>query len=238
MKIALMITCLGDVIRPAAGQAVVRILRRLGHQVEFPEAQTCCGQPMFNSGFADLARQQARHTIAVFEHCDAIVTPSGSCAAMVKTEYPHLLQDDSPWHDRADQLANKTFEFADFLVNQLQIRDVGARYRGKVAYHFACHLRMLGQSDEVEQLIRHVDGATCVPLARQDQCCGFGGSFAVRYPQISGSLVDDKMRCVLQSEADVLVSTDAGCLMNIGGRLHREGHSIEVLHIAELLERR
>ena len=238
MKIALMITCLGDVIRPQVGKAVVRVLRRLGHDIEFPAAQTCCGQPMFNSGFSDLARQQAKYTIEVFEDCDYIVTPSGSCGAMVKTEYPHLFEGDSTWQLRSEQLASKTFEFADFLVNQLQVLDVGARFDGKVAYHFACHLRMLGQTDEVEQLILHVQGATCVPLMRQDQCCGFGGSFAVRYPQISGSLVDDKMRCVLETNADALVSTDAGCLMNIGGRLHREGHPIEVLHIAELLDRR
>jgi L-lactate dehydrogenase complex protein LldE len=238
MKIALMITCLGDVIRPAAGQAVVRILRRLGHEVEFPEAQTCCGQPMFNSGFAELARDQAKHTIGVFENCDAVVTPSGSCGAMAKVEYPHLFEDDPEWHARSEQLAAKTFEFSDFLVNHLQVLDVGAKFDGKVAYHFACHLRMLEQTDEVERLIGHVEGATCVPLARQDQCCGFGGSFAVRYPRISGSMVDDKMRCVLESQADALVSTDAGCLMNIGGRLRRERHPIEVLHIAELLDRR
>jgi len=157
---------------------------------------------------------------------------------MTKAEYPHLFEDAPEWQRRADELSAKTFEFADFLVNQLQIRDVGARFNGNVAFHFACHLRMLGYTDEVEQLIKGVDGATCIPLTRQDQCCGFGGSFAVRYPQISGSMVDDKMRCILETQADALVSTDAGCLMNIGGRLHREGHSIEVLHVAELLERR
>lgn len=238
MKIALMITCLGDVIRPEVGKSVVRILRRLGHEVEFPTAQTCCGQPMFNSGFSDLAREQAKHTIGVFENCDVVVTPSGSCGAMVKVEYPHLFEDEPTWLTRSQQLAAKTFEFSDFLVNQLDVLDVGARYDGKVAFHFSCHLRMLGISDEVEKLIRHVEGATCVPLTRQDQCCGFGGSFAVRYPQISGSMVDDKMRCVLDTNANALVSTDAGCLMNIGGRLRREGHPIEVLHIAELLERR
>ena len=238
MKIAIMITCLGDVVRPDVGKAVVRILRRLGHEVEFPESQTCCGQPMFNSGFSELAAEQAKHTIRVFEGCEVVVTPSGSCGAMTKAEYPHLFEDAPEWQRRADELSAKTFEFADFLVNQLQIRDVGARFNGNVAFHFACHLRMLGYTDEVEQLIKGVDGATCIPLTRQDQCCGFGGSFAVRYPQISGSMVDDKMRCILETQADALVSTDAGCLMNIGGRLHREGHSIEVLHVAELLERR
>jgi L-lactate dehydrogenase complex protein LldE len=238
MKIALMITCLGDVIRPNVGKAVVRVLRRLGHEVEFPEAQTCCGQPMFNSGFSELAREQAKHTIRVFEHSDVVVTPSGSCGAMVKVEYAHLFEDDPQWKARADGLAAKTFEFSDFLVNQLQVVDVGAKFDGKVAFHFACHLRMLGIKQEVETLIRNVRGATCVPLARQDQCCGFGGSFAVRYSQISGAMVDDKMKCVLETGADALVSTDAGCLMNIGGRLHREGHRVEVLHVAELLERR
>lgn len=233
-----MITCLGDVIRPAAGKAVVRLLRRLGHTIDFPEVQTCCGQPMYNSGYADLAREQAKHTIRVFAGDQPVVTPSGSCAAMVKVEYPHLLEGDDEWHAKAVDLANRTFEFSDFLVNQLQVVDVGAVFRGKVAYHFACHLRMLGQSSEVETLINHVQGATYVPLNRQDQCCGFGGSFSIRYPHISGNLVDDKMRCILASGADCVVSTDAGCLMNIGGRLHRENKPVELLHIAELLERK
>jgi L-lactate dehydrogenase complex protein LldE len=232
-----MITCLGDVIRPEAGKAVVRILRRLGHEVDFPESQTCCGQPMFNSGYAELAREQARHTIRVFEGQQPVVVPSGSCAAMVKVEYPHLLEGDAAWHQRAVQLAERTFEFSDFLVNRLQVVDVGAKYEGKVAFHFACHLRMLNQASEVETLVRHVKGATYVPLARQDQCCGFGGSFAVRYPQISGNMVEDKMQCILASGADCVVSTDAGCLMNIGGRMHREGKRTELLHIAQLLER-
>ena len=233
-----MITCLGDCIRPEAGKAVVRILRRLGHEIDFPSDQTCCGQPMFNSGFAQLAAEQAKHTIRVFQGDDPVIVPSGSCAAMVKHEYPHLLQEDDRWHQRAMDLARRTYEFSDFLVNHLKIVDVGARYQGKVAYHYACHLRMLGQTNEVETLIRHVAGADYVPIARQDQCCGFGGSFAIRYPEISGNLVDDKMRCILASGADCVVSTDAGCLMNIGGRLHREGRRIEVLHVAELLERR
>jgi L-lactate dehydrogenase complex protein LldE len=233
----LMITCLGDVIRPEAGMAVVRILRRLGHKIDFPEAQTCCGQPMFNSGYTELARAQAMYTIRVFEGDQPVVVPSGSCAAMVKVEYPHLFEHDGEWHERARQLAERTFEFSDFLVNQLQVVDVGAKYTGKVAFHFACHLRMLGHAREVETLIRHVQGATLVPLARQDQCCGFGGSFAVRYPQISGNMVEDKMQCILASGADCVVSTDAGCLMNIGGRMHREGKRTELMHIAQLLDR-
>jgi L-lactate dehydrogenase complex protein LldE len=233
-----MVTCLGDCLRPEAGQAVVRILRRLGHTIDFPAAQTCCGQPMFNSGYRALAQEQAKHTIGVFTGDGPVVVPSGSCAAMVKVEYPHLLENDPPWHERALALAARTFEFSDFLVNQLQVCDLGARYRGKVAFHYACHLRMLGQTREVETLVRHIEGATLVPLPRQDQCCGFGGSFAVRYPQISGNMVEDKMQCILASGADCVVSTDAGCLMNIGGRLHRAGQTVDLLHIAELLERR
>jgi L-lactate dehydrogenase complex protein LldE len=238
MRLSLMITCLGDVIRPSAGKAVVRLLQRLGHTIDFPKAQTCCGQPMYNSGYADLAREQAKHTIRVFAGDQPVVTPSGSCAAMVKVEYPHLLEGDAEWHAKAIELANRTFEFSDFLVNRLKVVDVGAIFRGEVAYHFACHLRMLGQTSEVETLISHVQGATYVPLNRQDQCCGFGGSFSIRYPHISGNLVDDKMRCILASGADCVVSTDTGCLMNIGGRLHRENKPVELLHIAELLERR
>lgn len=233
-----MVTCLGDVLRPEAGKATVRLLRRLGHEVAFPAAQTCCGQPLFNSGYAELAREQARHTIRVFEGDEPVVVPSGSCAAMVKIEFPHLLSEDRAWHERAVDLSRRTYELSDFLVNRLGVTDVGARFAGNVAYHFACHLRLLGLSDEVKKLIEHVEGATYVPLTRQDQCCGFGGSFAIRYPQISGAMVDDKTACIVQSGADAVVSTDAGCLMNIGGRLHRLGQEIEVLHIAELLERR
>jgi L-lactate dehydrogenase complex protein LldE len=193
---------------------------------------------MFNGGLRELARRQAEHTLDVFQRCEAVIAPSGSCAAMVKVEYPHLFDTGTALHERACELAGKTFELSDFLVNRLQVLDVGARFDGRVACHFACHLRLLQQSDEVERLVRNVQGVTCVPLPRQDQCCGFGGSFAVRYPQISNSLVDDKVRQLLSVKADAVVSTDSGCLMNLGGRLHRAGHRIQVLHIAELLDRR
>ena len=236
MRVSLMITCLGDVLRPSAGKSVVNILRRLGHRVDFPRAQTCCGQPMFNGGLRELAAEQARHTIECFESSEVVVTPSGSCAAMIKVEYPHLLHGVGEWEERANQLAGKTHEFTDFLVNHLGTLELGAKFDGLVAYHHACHLRLLDQTEEVQRLIEHVAGATFVPLDRQDQCCGFGGSFAVRYPHISGALVDDKARCVLATNAQVVVSTDTGCLMNIGGRLRRQGHDIRAVHIAELLD--
>ena len=237
MKLNLMITCLGDVLRPDVGRATVHLLRRLGHEIGFPQKQTCCGQPFYNSGFTDLAREQAKHTIEVFADDVPVVVPSGSCAAMLKIEYPHLLEADAHWSSRARELAARTFELGDLLVNRLGVVDVGARFDGKITYHYACHLRGLGLTDEVVRLIEHVRGATYVPLARQDQCCGFGGSFSVRYPQISGAMVRDKANCIVQTEADAVVSTDAGCLMNIGGRLHRQGRPVEVLHLAELLER-
>ncbi len=230
-----MITCLGDVIRPEAGQATVRLLERLGHQVDFPQRQTCCGQPLFNSGFADLARSQAKHTIAVFDHGRPVVVPSGSCAAMVKLEYKHLLADEPDWLERAGDLAERTFELGDLLVNRLGLVDVGARFQGKVTYHYACHLRGLCLTTEAEQLIQGVAGVQYVPLPRQEQCCGFGGSFSVRYPQISGAMVDEKVRAIASTGADTLVSTDAGCLMNIGGRLRRLGRPMRVWHLAELL---
>jgi L-lactate dehydrogenase complex protein LldE len=156
---------------------------------------------------------------------------------MVKTEYPHLVDGDAGWHEQARELAARTFELSDFLVNQLRVLDVGARYPGKVAYHYACHLRGLGLTDEAEQLIRHVAGAELMTLRHADQCCGFGGSFSVRYPDISTAMVNDKVKCVLDTQPDCLVSTDAGCLMNIGGRLRRMEKPLEVLHLAELLVR-
>jgi L-lactate dehydrogenase complex protein LldE len=231
-----MITCLGDVLRPQAGLATVALLRRLGVTVHFPEQQTCCGQPFYNSGFLPGARDLAKHTIQAFADERPVVVPSGSCAAMVKLEYPHLLHDEPDWHQRALALAERTFELTDFLVNRLGVRDVGACYDGKVAYHYACHLRGLALKDEAETLIRSVRGVEYVALPQQETCCGFGGSFAVRYPQISGAMVRDKVDCVLQSDAELLVSTDTGCLMNIGGALHRRGLPVRHMHIAELLE--
>jgi L-lactate dehydrogenase complex protein LldE len=236
MEISLMATCLGDVLRPDAATATVRLLRRLGVTVRFPERQTCCGQPFFNSGFLPGARDLARHTIEVFADDRPVVVPSGSCAAMVKIEYPHLFEGEPDWHSRAKDLAARTFELSDFLVNRLKVLDVGARFEGRVAYHYACHLRGLGLKDEAERLIKGVQGVEYVHLEKQDQCCGFGGSFAVRYPKISGAMVGDKVDCIEKTSADALVSTDTGCLMNIGGALHRRERSTRVMHLAELLE--
>lgn len=225
-------------MRPDAAVATVRLLRRLGLTVHFPERQTCCGQPFYNSGFLEGARDLARHTIEAFADGRAVVVPSGSCAAMVRIEFPHLFHDDAVWGPRAMELAGRTFELSEFLVNRLKVVDVGARYEGKVAYHYACHLRGLGLKSEAETLIRHVQGVEYLAPEKQDTCCGFGGSFAVRYPQISGAMVNEKTACVAATGADVLVSTDTGCLMNIGGALHRQRNPIRIMHLAELLESR
>src|SRR5260370_3573581 len=191
-----MATCLGDVMRPEAAVATVKLLRRLGVTVDFPERQTCCGQPFYNSGFLKGARDLARHTIEVFAGANPVVVPSGSCAAMVKIEFPHLSHDDQQWHERAVELAARTFELSDFLVNRLKVTDVGAKFKGKVAYHYACHLRGLGLKDEAETLIRAVEGVELMPLERQDQCCGVGGAAAVGCPEIFVAMVGDKVACV------------------------------------------
>jgi L-lactate dehydrogenase complex protein LldE len=230
-----MITCLGDTFFPNVGVATVQLLRRLGVTVDFPPAQTCCGQPHFNSGYHDDARALARHTITAFAQAPLVVTPSGSCAAMVKLEYPELFHGDTVWHERAVNLSQRTHELSDFLVNVLKVEDVGARFEGKATYHMACHLRGLGLSSEPIRLMQQVRGLQFVPLERYDECCGFGGSFAVRYPGISGAMVNDKANFIEKTGVDAVVATDAGCLMNIGGCLNRRGSKVRFMHLAELL---
>ena len=168
MHVSLMITCLGDAFFPDVGVATVTLLRRLGVTVDFPDAQTCCGQPHFNSGYHDEARDLAKHTMAAFANSPLVVTPSGSCAAMVKLEYPELFRDDQAWHARAADLAKRTHELSDFLVNVLKVEDVGARFDGSVTYHMACHLRGLGLVTEPIRLIQNVRGLRYVPLERHD----------------------------------------------------------------------
>jgi L-lactate dehydrogenase complex protein LldE len=236
LKVSLLVTCLGDALFPDVGVATVRLLRRLGVTVDFPAAQTCCGQPHFNSGYHDDARELARHLIRTFADSPCVVAPSGSCAAMVKLEYPELFHDDPNWRHRAEELARRTHELSSFLVNVLGVEDVGCRYEGRVTYHMACHLRGLGIKSEPEQLLRRVRGLEYVPLERADECCGFGGSFSVRYPGISGAMVQDKAAFIEKANVGTVVATDAGCLMNIAGCLRRRTSTVRVLHLAELLE--
>src|SRR5438552_8425951 len=211
LNVSLMVTCLADALFPDVGVATVQLLRRLGVNVDFPRAQTCCGQPFFNSGYQADARDLARHTIRAFDNGRLVVTPSGSCAAMVKLEYPELFAEDLVWHGRAEDLARRTHELADFVVNVLGVDDVGARYECKATYHMACHLRGLGLQTEPERLLRKVRGLELIALERSDECCGFGGSFAVRFPEISGAMVEDKAAFIAKTGAEVVVTTDAGC---------------------------
>ncbi len=237
MKVSLMITCLADQFFPEVGESVVRLLHRYGCEVDFPESQTCCGQPAFNSGYQDEAREVARRMIAAFERSDYVVSPSGSCAGMIRHYYPYLFQGEPEWREKAVKLAEKTYEFSQFLVRVLGVKNAGAAFPDKVTYHPSCHaMRLLGVREEPLELLRTVEGLDYADLPRKEDCCGFGGTFAVKMADMSEAMVCDKAQCVVETGAGVLVGTDMGCLMNIGGRLQKEGRSIRVMHLAQLLD--
>ena len=237
MKVSLFITCLADMMYPQVGESVVRLLHRYGCEVDFPQGQTCCGQPAFNSGYQDEAREVARGLIRAFEHSDYVVSPSGSCTGMVHHYYPQLFQDEPEWAEKAEKFLNKTYEFSQFLVNVLGVTDVGANFAEKVTYHPSCHAsRLLGVKEEPMALLGKVEGMEFVELPRKEDCCGFGGTFAVKMSDMSQAMVCEKAQCVSDTNASVLVSTDMGCLMNIEGRLNKEGKPMRVMHLAQLLE--
>jgi L-lactate dehydrogenase complex protein LldE len=236
MKVSIFITCLVDNVFPNVGEAMVRILHRLGVQVDVPLAQTCCGQPAFNSGYTDEARVVARTLLDAFADADYVVCPSGSCAGMIRHYYPYLFRDDPVASAEAERLVHKTFEFTQFLVSVLGVRDVGARFPHRVTYHPSCHgARLLGVQDEPLALLQSVRDIDLVELPYAADCCGFGGTFSVKMSDISAVMVSEKTAHVLETEAEVLVGTDMGCLMNIGGQLRREGKPVRVMHVAELL---
>ncbi|MEX2673553.1 MAG: (Fe-S)-binding protein [Phycisphaeraceae bacterium] len=237
MKVSFFVTCLTDTFYPRVGQAVVAVLEHLGHEVEFREAQTCCGQPMFNTGCHGDAAALARKMIDVFDDADVVVTPSGSCCAMIHDYYEDLLGDDPHYGPRAKEMVGKTHEFAKFLldVEKVDLAELGCRWPGKLTYHYSCHLRGLGMRDEAVRLLNQIEGVELVPLEKTEQCCGFGGTFAVKYPQISGSMVRDKVDCVKKTGADVLVCNDGGCSLNITGSLHREQVPVMTKHLAEII---
>lgn len=239
MKVSLFITCLVDQFFPEVGMSMVSVLRRLGVQVDFPSAQTCCGQPAFNSGFKTEARDLARRFIAIFENSEYVVAPSGSCTSMVRVFYKELFNDDPVWQKRGESLASRTHEFTEFVVNVLGVEDVGAAYQGKVALHQSCHLlRELNVRTEPQRLLNSVKGIELVELERAETCCGFGGLFSIKYPLISGGILQDKIDSVEKSGADVIVASDVGCLMQIAGGLSRQGIATRTMHIAELLAKR
>ncbi|MDR7315845.1 (Fe-S)-binding protein [Brevibacillus nitrificans] len=236
MKVSLFITCLSDALYPRVGEAMVRILARYGVQVHFPEAQTCCGQPAFNSGYWDEARTSALTLIHAFADSDYVISPSGSCTGMIHHYYPKLFENDPQLLAKANALREKTYEFTQFLVNVLGITDLGAVFPHKVTYHPSCHgSRLLGIKQEPLQLMEQVKGLDLVPLPFAEDCCGFGGTFAVKMSDISGAMVTEKADHVLETEAEVLVGLDLGCLMNISGNLRFRGKPVRVMHLAELL---
>jgi L-lactate dehydrogenase complex protein LldE len=230
-----MITCLGDALYPGVGESVVKVLRGLGVTVDFPAGQTCCGQPAFNSGYVDDARRSARAFIDAFAGSEHVVSISGSCTAMVRHHYPELFPE-GPERRRAESLAARTHEFSQFLVDVLEVDELPVAYPAVVTMHHSCHtMRLLGVRDGPERLLGMVDGLEYRPLPRARECCGFGGTFAVKMAAISAAMVDRKVDHVLETGAGVLVGLDMSCLMNIGGRLHRRGAPVATKHLAEVL---
>jgi L-lactate dehydrogenase complex protein LldE len=236
MKVSLFITCLVDQFAPQVGAGMVAVLRRLGVEVDFPAEQTCCGQPAFNSGFQADARGVAARFIDVFERSPYVVAPSGSCASMVRVYYPEMFKQDARMLGRANDLASRTYEFTEFLINVVGVEDVGARFDGKVALHKSCHLlRELDVRSEPVRLLKAVRGVELVELERAEMCCGFGGLFSVKYSHISGGILQEKIDALKRSRADVVVATDYGCLMHMAGGLSRQRVALRTMHIAELL---
>ena len=235
-QVTLFVQCIVDGIYPEVAEAMVRILDRLGIAVDYPQDQTCCGQPAFNSGYRTAARKAARHFIEVFEHAPLIVCPSGSCVAMVRHHYADLFTDDPAWQSRARAVGRRTFELTELLVDVLGITDLGACFDGRVTYHDSCHLlRTLGIGSQPRALLSRIRGLEFVEMVDSDRCCGFGGAFSVKYPDISTAMVAEKVDTILATGADTVVGCDMGCLMNIEGYLSRHNHPVQVKHIAQLL---
>ncbi|MCP8939151.1 (Fe-S)-binding protein [Alsobacter sp. SYSU M60028] len=234
-RVGLFVTCLVDLMRPSIGFAAVKLLEQAGCIVEVPE-QTCCGQPAYNSGDRETTRAIALRTIAAFEGYDYVVAPSGSCAGMIRAHYHELFADDPNLARRADELSSRTYELLNFLVDVLNFDDFGAEFDGEVTYHDSCSgLRELGIKAQPRRLLAGVKGLKLVEMAENEVCCGFGGTFAVKYGEISNSIVEKKTANVSASGAGTLLAGDLGCLMNMAGKLSREGKPVQVRHIAEVL---
>ncbi|WP_166245018.1 (Fe-S)-binding protein [Paenibacillus turpanensis] len=235
MKVSLFITCLSDAVYPRVGEAMVRLLARYGVKLDFPDVQTCCGQPAFNSGYWQEARTAALTILEAFEDSDFVISPSGSCAYMIH-HYGDLFKDDPVMLAKAERLKQKTYEFTQFVVEVLGVTDLGAEFPHKVTYHPSCHgSRLLGVKSEPMELLSRVKGLELVPLPFAEDCCGFGGTFAVKMSDISGAMVTEKVDHVKETEAEVLVGLDMGCLMNIAGNMRYRGERVRVMHLAELL---
>jgi L-lactate dehydrogenase complex protein LldE len=234
-RATLFVTCLVDLLYPRVGQATVVLLEDAGLAVDFPASQTCCGQPGFNAGFPDDARRVATNLLDAMEGAEAVVTPSGSCAAMVRSYYPHLFEGTRD-EGRARDLAARTYELTEFLADVLGVDVVEGRWDGRVTYHDSCHgLRELGLTGQGRRLLGGIVGLELVEMAWPDRCCGFGGAFSMRMPDVATAMADDKLAQAEATDAEVMVTGDAGCLMHLAGRLSRTGSRLRPMHLATLL---
>jgi L-lactate dehydrogenase complex protein LldE len=235
-NVSLFIPCTVNLFLPHIGEATVTLLRRLGINPVYHEEQTCCGQPAINAGYQKEAQKAAKHLIKVFGDDEQVVSPSGSCVCTVKYHYPELFENEPEWRRRAEELAPRMFELSQYLVDVVKVEDVGASFAGKVTYHESCHiLRGLGVSEQPKKLIKAVQGTQIVPLNAAESCCGFGGEFANNFPDISESMVKDKVENYLSSGADLLLLCEPGCLLNIGGFLSRNHPGKKAMHLASFL---
>jgi len=238
-RVSLFVTCLVDQFFPQVGLAMAEVLERIGYRLDFPEAQTCCGQPAFNTGYREEARQVAQHFLEVFREADYVVVPSGSCTAMITRHYEELFARQPEWLEQARRLAPRVWEFSRFLLEVAGVEDVGARLEAVVTYHDGCHaLRELGIREGPRRLLARVRGLELREMDTAEECCGFGGTFAVKFPELSGAMARTKLEAIRRTGARYVVSIDSSCLMQIGGALSRAGLPVQPLHLAEVLARR
>jgi len=238
MQVSLFITCLVDTMFPEVAESLVRLLQRQGVQVDVPMGQTCCGQPAFNSGYFEEAREVAKTWIDAFADSDYIITPSGSCGAMITHDYPILFKDDPRRLALVAKLAERTYDWTQFFVDVLQIEDLGAQADIIATYHPSCHAtRLLGVTEAPIRLLNHVRGLRLVELPLAEQCCGFGGTFSVKMPEISTAMATEKVMHIAETSAELLLGLDMGCLMNIAGRMKHMNIKIPALHLAQFLDR-
>lgn len=236
LQVGLFVTCLVDMFRPRVGFAAVELLEQNGCTVSVPKDQPCCGQPAYNAGDNETAKAIARGIIQAFDAYDYVVAPSGSCTGMISHHYPVLFEGDAVWEKKARDLARRTYELVAFLSDVLKVETTGAAYTGTVTYHDSCSgLRELDIKDQPRKLLNNVNGLTLTEMSQPEICCGFGGTFCVKYPDISNKMVSDKTADIEATGADTLLAGDMGCLMNMAGKLHRDGKTVRVRHVAEVL---
>jgi L-lactate dehydrogenase complex protein LldE len=235
-RVSIFVTCVVDQLFPGVGIAMTEVLERLGYEVDFRERQTCCGQPAFNSGYRDDARRLARHFLDVFRDADVIVVPSGSCTSMISHHFTELFADDPSALARAQHVAARTWEFSRFLLEVAEVEDVGARFDGVVTYHDSCHaLRELHVQEGPRRLLKNVRGLELREMDTASECCGFGGTFSVKFADVSGAMARTKIDSILRTEAGTVVSVDSSCLMQLQGAMRRAGLDIRTMHLAEVL---